>query len=278
MKYDIFPPSESLQGIVKQYLVINSLNAIEEVLFLPNGCNFIVFNRGIEGHSKVYNEDGKYYMPKKYSISVKTNKVKSFVFNKSDIAEEDFPIILAELTPVGYYILFNKESSDLKITYQELDDDIIETYFKNLYTHNNIQDELEYLNKSLTELKITQNTPHIMALDVLDEIVHSYRFEVTVEQLAKDFGCSRSTLERHFKKVVGLTPKNFIFVAKFCKTVLAYIEDECTFNELEYLYSDNSHMNAVFQKFLGVGPSVLLAEVAKRNLLIYQMQKNKSKI
>jgi AraC-like DNA-binding protein len=274
MIYDIFPPSETLQGIVKQYLVINSLDGIEEILFLPNGCNFIVFNRGVKGYSKVYNGDGKYDMPKKYSISVKTNKVKSFVFSNSTVEKVEFPIIFTELTPVGYYILFNKQTSDLKITYQELEDDIVEAYFKDLYTHSNIQEELEYLNTSLNELKLEQNTPHVMALDVIDEIINTYRFEVTVEHLAKEFGCSRSTLERQFKTVVGLTPKNFIFVAKFCKTVLAYINDKATFNELEYLYSDNSHMNAVFKKFLGVGPSVLLSEVAKNNLLVYQAKKD----
>ncbi|EDZ62935.1 conserved hypothetical protein [Sulfurimonas gotlandica GD1] len=56
---------------------------------------------------------------------------------------------------------------------------------------------------------------------------------------------------------------------------MAYIEDECTFKELEYLYSDNSHMNSVFKKFLGVSPSVILNEVANKKIQIYQMQKLK---
>jgi AraC-like DNA-binding protein len=207
---------------------------------------------------------------------VKTKKVKKFVCNnKESYKDVTFPVILAELTPIGYYQLFNKEASALNSSYKELEPEIIDKYFKELYTHNTVKDELQYLNKSLESIYTEQDSPHLTIYDVIDKIVNSYHFEVTVESLTREFGCSRSTLERQFKKVVGLTPKNFIFVAKFCQTVLAYIEDECTFKDLEYLYSDNSHMNSVFKKFLGVSPSVILNEVASKKIQIYQMQKIK---
>ena len=276
MIYDIHSPSKELESIVKQYVVINSLEGVESLLFLPNGCNFIVFNRGIEGYTKIYTEDDKFSIPQNYSISVKTNKVEKFIFSNENISEDiTFPVILAELTPIGYYKLFNKEASGLNSSYEELSVEIIESFFKDLYTHESIEDELNYLNSSLKSIYAKQDSPHLTIYDVIDKIVNSYRFEVTVENLTKEFGCSRSTMERQFKKVVGLTPKNFIFVSKFCRTALAYIEDECTFKELEYLYSDNSHMNAVFKKFLGVSPSVILNEVANKKIQIYQMQKIK---
>ncbi|EHP29674.1 hypothetical protein SMGD1_1150 [Sulfurimonas gotlandica GD1] len=276
MIYDIFSPSRELESIVKQYVIVNSLEGVESLLFLPNGCNFIVFNRGIEGYTKIYKEDNKFSIPKNYSVSVKTNKVEKFVCCNENFSKDiTFPVILAELTPIGYYKLFNKEASGLNSSYEELEPDTIETYFKNLYSHNSIKEELEYLNTSLKSIYDSQDSPHLTLYDVIDKIVNSYRFEVTVESLTKEFGCSRSTMERQFKKVVGLTPKNFIFVSKFCRTVLAYIEDECTFKELEYLYSDNSHMNSVFKKFLGVSPSVILNEVANKKIQIYQMQKLK---
>ncbi|WP_415397056.1 helix-turn-helix domain-containing protein [Sulfurimonas sp. CS5] len=276
MIYDIFSPSQKLESIVKQYVVINSLDGVENLLFLPNGCNFIVFNRGIKGYTKIYTEDNHFPIPTNYSISIKTNKVESFVLsNEIGSKSISFPMIFAELTPIGYYKLFNKEASVLNTSYEELNPKVIDMYFKELYTHNTIEEELEYLNWSLELIYTSQDSPHLAIYDVIDRISNSYRFEVTVEKLTKEFGCSRSTIEREFKKVVGLTPKNFIFASKFCKTVLAYVEDECTFKELEYLYSDNSHMNAVFKKFLGVSPSVIVKEVANKKIQIYQMQKIK---
>jgi AraC-like DNA-binding protein len=276
MIYDVFSPLQDIKHIVKQYVVINSLDDIESLLFLPNGCNFIVFNRGIEGYTKIYNEDNQFSIPKNYSISVKTNKVEKFVLTNENISEDIiFPIILVELTPIGYYQLFNKEASELNKSYEELEPKMIDNYFKELYTHDTIEEELDYLNKSIELIYAEQENPHLTIYDVIDKIVNSYHFEVTVENLIQEFGCSRSTIERQFKKVVGLTPKNFIFVSKFCRTLLACIEDECTFKELEYLYSASSHMNAVFKKFLGVSPSAILKEVANNKIQIYQMQKIK---
>ncbi len=274
MKYNIFSPSKELQSIVKQYVVVNSLDGIDSLLFLPNGCNFIMFNRGIDCYIKMYNEDKKFSVPKNYFVSMKFKKVKKFVLNeKTTFTDISFPVILVELTPIGFYKLFNKDASVLNESYLELESEIVEKYFKKLYTHDGVDSELEYLNNSLSALHSSQNNSHMPIEDVIDKIVNLYHFEVSVERLTQEFGCSRSTMERDFKKIVGLTPKNFIFVAKFCRTVLAYIEDECTFKELTYLYSDSSHLNSVFKKFFGVNPSVVLDEIANKKIRIYQMQR-----
>ncbi|MCD6174024.1 MAG: helix-turn-helix transcriptional regulator [Sulfurimonas sp.] len=276
MIYNIFPPTEELQTIVKQYVVISSLNGIDKLLFLPNGCNFIVFNRGIDAYSVIYNGDEKFFIPKNYSVSTKSKKVKQIVLSKqNNFSNQIFPLILVELTPIGFYKLFNIDASILSKAYLELENEIVERYFKDLYTHNNIEKELEYLNNTLNLLLSSQNNSHMPIEDVIDKIINSYHFEVTVEMLVKEFGYSQSTMERNFKKIIGLTPKNFIFIAKFCKTVLACIEERCTFNELQYLYSDNSHLNAVFKKFFGVNPSVILDEIANNKIKIYQMQRDK---
>ncbi len=277
MVYDIFSPSQELESIVKHYMVINALDGAESLVFLPNGCNFIVFNRGLEGYSKVYNESEKFFIPKNYSISIKANKAKKFILKKKETLDKmTFPIILVELTPIGFYKLFNRDASILNKSYLELERDITDEYFKDLYLHNSIEEELEYLNSSLSALNASQNNNHVLIQNVIDKIVNSYHFEVTIESLIKEFGCSRSTMERNFKKTIGLTPKNFIFISKFCKTVLSYIEDDGSFSELKYLYSDSSHINVVFKKFLGVSPSLILSDVVNNKIQIHQMKGLKS--
>jgi AraC-like DNA-binding protein len=272
MIYDIFYPSQELKNIVKQYVVINSLQGIQKLLFLPSGCNFIVFNRGLEGYTKIYNEEKKFFIPQNYSVSVKTNRAKKVVLtNEDNLNKIKFPIILVELTPIGYYQLFNKEASSLNSNYEELERSIVDKYFNELYSRKSVEKEIQYLNTSLISLQSTQNTLHLPIYDVIDKIINVYHYEVSVENLIKEFGCSRSTMEREFKKVVGLTPKNFMFVSKFCKTVLLYIGEGRTFKDIEYLYSDSSHMNAVFKKFLGLSPSAVLNEVMNNNIQIYQI-------
>jgi AraC-like DNA-binding protein len=273
MIYSVFFPSLELQNIIRQYVVIDSFEGIERLLFLPNGGNFIVFNRGIEGCTQTYNAEKLFDIPKNYYISAKTNKVIKVVLHRQrEIDKSCFPIILVELLPIGYYKLFQKDASLLNKGHLELENDITQRYFADLYTHESVQEELEYLNKSLEALHLSQNNSHLELQNVLSAITDSYDFEVTVKSLLEEFQYSRSSLERQFKKIIGFTPKNFIFISKFCKTVLAHIEEGCTFSELKYLYSDSSHLNAVFKKFLGMNPSEILREVAQNNIRIYQMQ------
>ncbi len=274
MIYDIFKASKKLETTVKQYVVIHSIDGLNKLMFLPNGCNFLVFNRGLVGYTKVHNEDAKYYMPQKYSVSVKSNKIRRFVLdNQLSSQNIIFPIILVELTPIGFYKLFKIDASVLNSGYLEIQKNIVDEYLKKLYNFATVSEELEYLNESLYQLVVMQNTLNMPIQKIIDKIVDSYHYEVNVEKLVEDFGCSQSTMERDFKKIIGLTPKNFIFISKFCKTVLAYIGDECTFKELTYLYSDNSHFNAVFKKFFGVNPSVILEEVASNKIKIHQMRR-----
>jgi len=278
MIYDIFSSPNELKNIIKHYIVIYSFEDVENLLFLPNGCNFIIFNRGIDGYSKAYNSTEKFPIPKDYSVSLKSNKVRQlFVEDKKSLEKTRFPIILVELTPIGFYKLFNIDATSLNDKYLKMPTAIIDNYFTNLYTHKTIEDELSYLDSSLSALNNSQNNVHLPIQDMLEKIVNSYFYEVSVESLAEEFGCSRSKMERDFKKIIGLTPKNFIFVAKFCKTVLAYIGDECSFKDLEYLYSDSSYMNAVFKKFFGVSPSVVLEQVRDNKMQIYQMRNTKKK-
>lgn len=274
MIYDVFPSASRLEGIVKQYVVITSLEGMDTLLFLPNGCNFIVFNRGFDGYIKVYKEDRNFPIPKNYSISIKNNKIKKFRLSDQSLASSvELPLILVELTPIGFYKLFNLNATILNHCFFEIQENIIDEYFDKLYTHKCIEEELEYLNQSLHKLQSSQNNSHMCIQDAMDKIINKYHFEVSVKHLLEEFGCSRSKLEREFKKIIGFTPKNFIYISKFCKTVLAYIEDDCGLNEMEYLYSDYSHMNSVFKKFFGANPSVVFDDVTSNKIQLYQMKR-----
>lgn len=274
MIYDVFPSAKVLESVIKQYAVVTSLEGIEKLLFLPNGCNFIVFNRGFDGYLKVHKEDKKFPIPKNYSISVKNNRIKKFRLNDENFASNvKLPLILAELTPIGFYKLFNIGATILNNCFFEIEESMIDEYFSGLYTHDCIEDEIEYLNVALDRLQLSHDCSRMCIQDVIDKIINTYHFEVSVQTLLEEFGCSRSKLEREFKKIIGFTPKNYIYISKFCKTVLAYIEDDCGFNEMEYLYSDYSHMNSVFKKFFGTNPSVVFDDVTSNRIQLYQMRR-----
>jgi AraC-like DNA-binding protein len=271
MDYNIYTPSIELRTLVKNYIVINSLKDFDKLVFLPNANNFIVFNRGIRGSSVSLCGTEKYQILNSYCISPKTNKAKLFVPDKSsDYTKIEFPVFLVELLPTAYFKMFHKDSQCLKNRFVDIDENIIDIYFSNLYRHKSIEEELQYLNKTLLKLYKSHPNERLCIEDAIDKI-HSEYCDMKVKELIDIFGCSRSTIERGFKKVVGLSPKNYIMMSKFCKTLLAYIEDKKSFKDIQYLYSDNSHINTTFKKYLGIAPKGIFAKVDTKELIVYQI-------
>jgi len=276
MNYKIFSPSDDLKKIVKYFIVIESLENIGSLLFLPNGGNFIVFNRGMKACSKSFCNSEIFEIPVSYSVSMKSNKVKSIVVDKNyEHKDNMFPIILVELLPIGFHKLFNIDASKLNSSYIEINEDTVSKHFPQLYKHNNLEEELAYLNKSLMDMNNSHCNKHLCLEDVLERINDEF-FDISVQDLLDEFKCSRSTMERQFKKIVGFTPKRYILIAKFCKTFLEYVEGKRTFHELQYIYSDNSHMNLTFKNMLGIAPSEILARVKSEELSVYQINNLKA--
>lgn len=271
MKYNVYKPADVLKNIVEQYFVITSTYDLESLVFLPNGGNFLIFNRDNPYHTQL-SSDQTYKIPEGFSVSLKRNKTKKIIFKTTaDLNSFSFPIILVELTPIGFYKLFNQDAFILTQNYLSISDKLIERYFLKLYTHNNIEDELSYLNNSLLEMETANNNGRLLVEDIIDSIIYKHHFEVTVEELMREFKSTRKTMERQFKKTVGLTPKNFIYILKFCKTFLQYVQDMKPLKDIEYLYSDNAHFNAVFHNITGYAPNEFYNAVHKGEIRVYQM-------
>ncbi|MDH5464094.1 MAG: helix-turn-helix domain-containing protein [Thiovulaceae bacterium] len=268
---NIFSPSDAIKTIVKHYIVVDSLESLDGMFFLPNGGNFIIFNRGLKAFSLTVGDNRKHPVPEEHSISIKSKKVKQLIIDREDSKGALFPIIIVELEALGYHYLFNADASLLNKSYLSIDKRISDQYFNELYTHDSLEDEINYLDQSLENLYLSHNHKPLIIEELVRKIVYEDHFDISIGELTKDCECSRSTLERQFKKNIGMTPKNFIFTLKFCKTIKEYVENGYNFHQIPYLYSDQSHMNAVFQKFLGCSPGELLQRVENKRIKIYQV-------
>jgi AraC-like DNA-binding protein len=275
MKYKLNKLSLELSGIVKEYIIIDDFNRIKDMYCLPDGGNFLFFNRGLKAYASL-GTDERFEIPEHFSISIKNGKSKKIIIDKSfKIDDKMLPVILVELTPTGFYKLFNKNSSVLNNFYMPIDSNINEKYFNKLYEHNNIPDMINYLDKGLVDLKsYNKNTDFLLVEEVISSIKYKHNCEVSIEELILEFNISRKTLERQFKKIVGYTPKNYIFILKFYKSCLEYIQGKKTLKDIEYLYTDNSHFNVVFKNITGFTPRQLLKDIKNNNVQIYQMKRD----
>lgn len=77
------------------------------------------------------------------------------------------------------------------------------------------------------------------------------------EQLAGEFGMSRRTFERRFKKATGHTPVFYLQLVRVKAAKQMLITDYRSFDEIAYkvVYEDRSFFPKVFIKHTGLSPS-----------------------
>ena len=119
----------------------------------------------------------------------------------------------------------------------------------------------------------TKSFGSILVEKIIKSIELKHHCEITVEELMLEFNISRKTMERQFKKMLGYTPKNFIYLLKFCKTFLKYVKEMKTLKEIDYFYTDNSYFNVVFKKITGYTPRKLYKATKNNEIRIYQIQR-----
>jgi len=154
----------------------------------------------------------------------------------------------------------------------QIDEQIITKYFSEIYSHASMEDEVSYIDNALKKLEAANNNTRLLIEDIMESIARKHYYEVTVKELMDEFQCTRKTIERHFKKYIGLTPKNFIYILKFCKTFLEYVHDTKSLKDTVSLYSDNAHFNVVFQNITGYTPSKLFNAVNNHEIEVYQIE------
>jgi len=92
---------------------------------------------------------------------------------------------------------------------------------------------------------------------VLDYI-HSKKGGVSIKEIEQNCHCHRKTLERHFKKMIGLSPKVYTQIYQFkCLKNLLQAKPDITWSQLadQAGYFDQSHMSRYVKEYLKVSPS-----------------------
>lgn len=181
MKYEIFPPDANLKNIIKHYVVVYDVNSLNNMLFLPNGGSFLVFNRGVRGYSILHNNE-KYQIPEGYSVSIKTIKSKKSVLGLVNIpAIKPAALILVELLAIGFYKLFRKDASCLNNKYLPIENILIDKYFSKLYMHESLKQDISYLNESLLNMYNDHSNSKECIEDILEKIVE-YNYAKRIEK------------------------------------------------------------------------------------------------
>ncbi len=276
MKISFIEARHELVNIVKNYIVIESLEDYEKLWILPNTGKLILFNSGIDIFLHQYdsNED-THALPKDLSVVTKVNNIVHLGI--CDGTQLQFPLLGVELSPTACNHLFSYDSRINDEGYMFFEDCLKPTgvSFEKLYEIDGVDEQIAYIENGLLSLK-EKASPVENNYEVIESIIEHINknmHRVNVSDILEKFEYSRTSLERDFKKMTGYTAKEFIQIIRFCDIFKDLIVNGYHYMELEHEFFDQSHMNKAFKKFIDIPPSKLQAYVKDNNIEIYQLQK-----
>lgn len=237
-----FEPIHALQKIVDYIWVVDfdllSEDNREDVI-MPLGHINIIFNYASDYW--LVEDEQETVIPSKVVIG-QMKRVKHIRYG------QQLYQIGISLTPLGFIQLFHVSSLALTerfVQARDVDPDLDELY-QLMMRSNDMEQHISKMNHYLLH-KLALNNKDTSAIEQMLTYVKQEDGNLNIASMAKYFGVSISTLERFFKKQVGLTPKVYGDIVKFRK----HVEDECLRKDIQHSYYDQSHLIKTSKKFAG---------------------------
>ena len=133
------------------------------------------------------------------------------------------------------------------------------TLIDQFYSNQRTQDQINAINSYFLPLIPQEYFP--VKLERVLDFVHEQKGNVTIPDLEQIGFYHRKTLERHFRKMVGLAPKEYARIYQF-KSLIHLIQSRknMTWSQLavEAGYYDLSHLSRYLHDYLQVSPNSIV--------------------
>jgi len=152
------------------------------------------------------------------------------------------------LTPLGFIQLFYVPSFELteRIVHVDEVDPLLGNLYQQIIGCKDVEQQITAINHYLLH-RLTLNKKDTSRIEEMLMYVEREYDNLNIVRMAKCFEISESTLERSFKKQIGLTPKAYGDIIKFRKLV----ENEGLRKDIQIGYYDQSHLIKTSKKFAG---------------------------
>ncbi|KTD84162.1 DUF6597 domain-containing transcriptional factor [Paenibacillus etheri] len=238
----IFEPINALHKIVDYIWVVDFdflADDNREDIIMPLGYINIIFNYG--SAYRLVGEDQEMVIPN----TVVIGQMKSAKYVR--YGQQLYQIGIS-LTPLGFIQLFHVPSLELAeriVQAIDVDPDLDELY-RMMMRFKDVEQHITAINHYLLH-KMVLNKKDTGRIEKMLTYVEREYENLNIVSMAKFFSISVSTLERFFKKQIGLTPKAYGDIVKFRK----HVEDEGLRKNMQHRYYDQSHLIKTSKKFAG---------------------------
>lgn len=177
--------------------------------------------------------------------------------------EGQYRTVMFILKPYGAYRIFNTSQYPLQNNYFEIEI-LDQTFLEHSNKLSQVSDAESYFEivSEWIECRLLKSFPDDIYLSVrnfFDE-TDFQNTKLKVEDLIAHYGSSKITFERHFKKITGLLPKQYISISRF-NSAYFLINNNSSKSWLDVVsfleYFDQSHFIKEFKKYCGFTPSQL---------------------
>jgi len=251
-------PVKELQAYIAGYGILAVPETYNEPYFSPplGLSGFIIHTINTKDIIVAKIDDKDHFTEK----AVATGQVTRPVYGQNT---GELRILLVFFHPLGMYQLFGNDMAQLTNTSQPLSDFLgkekAEDLIKKLKEKQEDKSQIDVLNTFF--LKVKPSARATQKLQSVLDFIHEKKGDVTVTEIEAHGHYHRKTLERHFKKMVGLSPKVYCQIYQFkCLINFLQAHPETTWSQLaeEAGYYDQSHMSRYIKEYLKVSPSSLV--------------------
>lgn len=152
------------------------------------------------------------------------------------------------LTPLGFITLFDVPSIQLTeriVNAVEVDSGLSDMY-RAIINYNDVELKISAIHHALLHKLSQRKADTVRMEEMLNYVEREYK-NLSIATMAEFFSVSVSTLERVFKRKVGLPPKTYGDIIKFRKLT----EDKENRSVMQQHYYDQSHLIKTSKRFAG---------------------------
>lgn len=251
-----YPPPE-LRKFIASYGVMDIPAGHREPYFSPPlAMSGFIINLGRDRGKVVSKIDGRHFFTEN---AVATGQVTSPVYGELIGAVKSFMIFFR---PTGMHCLFGNDLSELTNTSKPLSEFLSREesslLYENLRSQTERENEIGILNNFFRQRIPADEDENF---DAVLKYIHEKKGDVSIAEIERSSSFSRKTLERHFKRKVGLSPKVYCQIYQF-KCLINFLQKNpgITWAQLANHsgYFDQSHMSRYMKEYLQVSPNSIV--------------------
>jgi AraC-like DNA-binding protein len=249
MDQKLFHPPQHLKQYIRYYCVIDYNNVENNVQMLDVYAD--VYPRMViqhsDGNSGFFTKDE--VMPIAYISGIKTSPIHFSIRSSS--------IVIVSFYPEALKALLGIDANEMINLHPELDNFAPKSLTNLILETPSSLGKIQLLNSFFTKKLMTSKTRFNTVFANALSSFYLHNNENNVNLFLKENSISERQLERIFKVNVGITPKQFLRIMRFEKSLAVLKNNKKSLGDLAFImeYFDESHFIREFKEFTGITPN-----------------------